>query len=321
MVARVQSSEVSLLPDASTASTWAVFESVWIRIQQSFGSGFLAEKQFRSSAADSLEDPPAVLNVFPFVLRAGYHCVKGPYRAANEDRCYVDCDNGVIVVADGMGGHEGGQLASETVVDVLPKRLVESLRSDCDAQVALRRAFRATVRRLDSLADENPKHAKMGCTLVASAIVGDTLHVAHLGDCRAYLVRNGAIQRLTGDHTYVQALKDAGLITEEEARMHPCRHMVLKWLGTKPLEEPLDVSSVPLEAGDRLLFATDGLTSAIDDRRLMRVLSHVSDPQRAAVKLVELALKRRSKDNVACVVVHVESSTECVPDEFLDQLK
>lgn len=230
-------------------------------------------------------------------------------RTANEDRCYANPQTGVLLIADGMGGHAGGALASHIAVETMPAMLESAAGSPVSnletMQAAVEAAAEATRQAMIRAAALHPRFGRMGCTLAAAMIVGDTLFVAHVGDCRCYHWRRGRLQQLTRDETVVQAMLDCGTITPQQARSHPWRHRVLNWLGTNELQAPPQISAHPLEPRDRILLTTDGLTDVLDEAAIRRILRGGRHPQAYVDRLVQLAVKRGALDNVSCILAEV----------------
>ncbi len=191
----------------------------------------------------------------PLHLRVGSRCVKGPIREVNEDRCYADQHGGLFVVADGMGGHIGGEQASQTVIEVIASRLGEMLvRGDLFAPVlaeAVRCAILAANQELIEMARVDVGLSGMGATAIVALVRNNQLLLCSVGDSRAYLFRQDQLQQLTVDDTLVQGLVSAGALTIGEAARHPMRHVLLHSVGTHKLEKPLQVAS------HRLRPATD----------------------------------------------------------------
>jgi protein phosphatase len=217
----------------------------------------------------------------------------GQVREGNED-AYLVLDP-LFAVADGMGGHRGGEVASSLALETV-QRLFEGEEGSLTDQVEL--ANRAVFER--SQADREV--SGMGTTLTAALIEGNRARLAHVGDSRAYLLRDGALTLLTEDHTLVHRMVQEGEITESEAEMHPHRSILTRALG---VEETLEVDEafVDLREGDRLLLCTDGLTSMVDDERIREVLSTVPDPREAAERLVRVANEAGGIDNITVVVL------------------
>jgi protein phosphatase len=219
----------------------------------------------------------------------------GRVREGNED-AYLLLDP-LYAVADGMGGHRGGEVASNLALETV-QRLFEADEGSLTDQVEL--ANRAVFER--SQADREV--SGMGTTLTAALIEGNRARLAHVGDSRAYLLRDGAFTLLTEDHTLVHRMVQEGEITESEAETHPHRSILTRALG---VEEGLlvDEAFVDLREGDRLLLCTDGLTAMVSDDRIREVLEGVRDPREAAERLVRAANEAGGIDNITVVVMDV----------------
>ncbi len=223
----------------------------------------------------------------------------GLIRQGNEDSGYAG--GHMLVVADGMGGHAAGELASATAVAVmadldhpgLGDHVLEDL-GDAIAQVH---------ERLVGVVSSSPDAAGMGTTITALAWEDDRLAIAHVGDSRAYLLRGGHLHQLTTDHTYVQTLVDAGRITAAEAAVHHKRNLLIKAVDGVHAVEP-DLSIRQVEVGDRYLLCSDGLSGVLKPTELQALLS-AGDPTGAVTALVDRALEAGAPDNVTCVVADV----------------
>ncbi len=240
-------------------------------------------------------------------FRSGSRCVKGPVRESNEDRCYADQRRGLFVVADGMGGHAGGEQASQTVIEVVAARLTELLDDAQATQADLAEAMLVAIARarqeLVHLAQIDVSLRGMGSTAVIGIVHRDQLLLCSVGDSRAYLLRHDDLCQLTVDDTLVQGLVRAGALTVGEAARHPMRHVLLHSVGTRELEKQLQVESHRLYDGDRLLFTSDGLTDVINDAELAELLGNCNDPHEAAVALADHAQEADARDNITCIVV------------------
>lgn len=238
-------------------------------------------------------------------LRVGARTDIGRLRERNEDAYLVE--EPLFAVADGMGGHRGGNVASALALETI--RGEGPLPADPEALVdRLRAANRAILQR--GAAD--PRLAGMGTTVTAALCDGERLHVLHVGDSRAYLFRDGSLRQLTEDHTLVQRMVREGRLTPEEAERHPQRSILTRALGVEGEVEP-DRVTVPLRPGDRVLLCTDGLTGMVDAARIEQVLRDEPDPQRAADLLVEEANRAGGDDNITVVVVDVEEAGNPAP--------
>jgi len=208
------------------------------------------------------------------------------------------------VVADGVGGNAAGEVASATAAYVV-SALASASRGQEPAEV-LRRAVELVHEQLRVGTASDPARTGMGTTLTALLIDGERCALAQVGDSRAYLLRDGVLTQITRDHTYVQTLVDAGVISREEARVHPRKNVVINALEAGTLAVP-DVTQVDLAVGDRFLLCSDGLTDLVDDDTLAYCLGAV-DPDDAVATLVQAALDAGGTDNVTALVSDVEDA-------------
>ncbi len=222
----------------------------------------------------------------------------GMVRSNNEDSGYAGPH--LLAMADGMGGHAGGDVASSLVIGSLVELDGESL-STRDASQALLDRINAANRQLGSQVRGNPRLDGMGTTLIAMLRARDTMVLAHIGDSRAFLLRDGEVTQITKDHSFVQNLVDEGRITSEEAKTHPQRSLVTRVLTGAADDEP-DLVVRQGRAGDRYLIASDGLTDYVARDTVDEVLREKEDPGECADTLVSLALRAGAPDNVTVVV-------------------
>jgi PPM family protein phosphatase len=216
-----------------------------------------------------------------------------------------------MIVADGMGGHAGGELASRMAISGLVKLVLAMpdwifrLDDNTVAKEATQRSKRR-FRHLNTLLIEHgrkdPDFRGMGTTLTAARSLGHHLQIVHVGDSRAYLLREACLHRLTRDHTFVQLLVDSGQLSKQEAANFGARHVLMNALGGFNEDVVVDVDQVELMSGDRLLLCSDGLTDLVDDDAIRRVLVEVGESAEACRRLVDLALARGGRDNVTVVV-------------------
>lgn len=226
----------------------------------------------------------------------------GCVRDHNEDSLVVAPP--LYVVCDGMGGHAAGEVASEIAVDVVASRAPD--RADA---AALGQAVEEANLAVIKAAREGVGRAGMGCTCTAAILEKERLVIAQVGDSRAYLLHHGKLQQLTRDHSLVADLVEAGQITEAEARVHPQRSVITRALGSDPRTQP-DLFEINVEAGDRLLLCSDGLSTMLEDDQIEKVLLDFSDPQRCAAQLVNEANGLGGYDNVTVIVVDVTGLAE-----------
>lgn len=237
----------------------------------------------------------------------------GRQRPNNEDSSlYWEPESGeefarkgrLAIVADGMGGYEGGQEASRLAVETVAE-IYRS--SESDPQRSLLDGFAAAHQEIQRYGTENPEFQGMGTTCTALSIVGRQLHFAHVGDSRLYLQRTGTISRLTRDHSYVSRLVESGIVRSEDAESHPQRHILTAALGSgRDIVPDAPERSVSLEDGDQLLLCTDGLWSLVADHELSAVLN-ANRPVESCGILVQMALDRGGPDNITVVVLRISA--------------
>ena len=222
----------------------------------------------------------------------------GHVRDHNEDSLIVVPP--LFAVADGMGGHEAGEVASELTI----KTLEELAPNHPDAQ-ALERAVEAANLNVLRAPSDGIGREGMGTTLTAAMVEGERLLIAQVGDSRAYLLHEGELQQLTRDHSLMMDLIEAGQITPEQARVHPNRSVITRAIGSDPNMKP-DIYELNIASGDRLLLCSDGLSTMLEDDEVQSIMRHTPDPQQCASNLVDAALQAGGYDNVTVVVVDVE---------------
>ena len=242
-------------------------------------------------------------------IRVGAATDVGRVRQRNEDS-YLTADP-LFAVADGLGGHQGGDVASRLALEV-----VSVVASDGGPEDGipdrLRRKVQEANRTVHQRASEEPDLAGMGTTLTAVVAGRGRLYLAHVGDSRAYLLRDGTLRALTDDHTLVQRLVDEGKLTPEEAAIHPQRSILTRALGIDE-EIEVDQAIVEVKPGDRILLCSDGLTSMVEETEVERIVSEDEDPQAASDRLVAAANEAGGQDNITTVVLDVVESEPAPP--------
>lgn len=223
----------------------------------------------------------------------------GRVRQGNEDSYLVQ--EPLFAVADGMGGHLGGEVASATAVETITAGSSESSPHDTSA---LARMVKSANSAIWEKAKGDPDLRGMGTTCTLALVENGTLHIAHVGDSRAYLLRSEELKQLTEDHTLVSRMVQEGRLAPEEAERHPQRSIITRALGAESDVE-VDEISTPLQEGDRVLLCSDGLTSMIDAGAVHEVLSRQRDPEAAVEELIEQALQAGGEDNVTVVLIDV----------------
>jgi protein phosphatase len=246
-------------------------------------------------------------------LRSAVGSDVGRRRENNQDSAVTSPR--ILAVADGMGGHAHGEVASTVAISAM-RDLDAQLRgvdlAGADLLAALRDAVDEAAARLTALAKQDPDLRGTGTTVVAFLVDGTRIGVLHLGDSRAYLLREGELHRLTRDHTLVQSLVDEGRISEEEAATHPRRSWLVKTLQDSSTPEP-DLFHVDGVPGDRYLICSDGVTAVLEDAQLQEVLAGVAEPEAAVAELIARANAGGGPDNITCIVADLVEGAE--PDD------
>ncbi|MFJ6480828.1 PP2C family protein-serine/threonine phosphatase [Streptomyces sp. NPDC091682] len=229
---------------------------------------------------------------------AGSH--KGMIREGNEDSGYAGPR--LLAIADGMGGQAAGEVASSEVISTLVQ--LDDDVPGSDILTSLATAVQRANDQLRVMVEEDPQLEGMGTTLTALLWTGQRLGLVHVGDSRAYLLRDGVLTQITQDHTWVQRLVDEGRITEEEATTHPQRSLLMRALGSGDIVEP-DLSIREVRAGDRYLICSDGLSGVVSHQTLEETLADYHGPRETVQSLIQLALRGGGPDNITCIVADV----------------
>src|SRR5690348_5667013 len=219
----------------------------------------------------------------------------GMLREGNEDSAYAG--SRLIAVADGMGGHVGGEIASAAAINTLRR-----LDTDVPAPEllgALEHAVKEANEKLHEIVEGDPSLQGMGTTLTAMLWSGSHIALVHIGDSRGYLLRNGELFQITHDHTLVQSLVDEGRLSLDEAASHPQRSLLLRALDGRNEVEP-DLSLREAQIGDRYLLCSDGLSGVVSAETIHQVLSNHEDPEQAIRQLIDLANRGGGPDNITC---------------------
>jgi protein phosphatase len=229
----------------------------------------------------------------------------GLVRKTNEDSFFADARLGLLMVADGMGGHAGGEVASRVAVATI-SALLKAGTPDGNAGGLIRGAIEQANTAILAEAEADPSLQGMGTTLVLAFCRGDSIHLAHVGDSRAYLIRDGSIQRLTEDHSLVAQMVKAGQLTAEEAPHYHLRNVVTRSLGNQKIAEP-DLSVVEWNPGDFLLLCSDGLTNMVQESELRSLISRGGvDLERSCRQAIDLANQNGGRDNITAVLAYHE---------------
>jgi protein phosphatase len=247
---------------------------------------------------------------------------KGKKRKNNEDYFFVESELGLMIVADGMGGHQSGEVASKLATDLCTEQLKRSLqtghvpvfihvnpKSEFDKRtLLLGDCVKFSNVAVHEAAQNNPAHKSMGTTLVAALWLDDKLAVAHVGDSRLYRIRNGDISQCTMDHTFIQEQINKGLIYPEDAEKSEMKNMLLRSVGIEEDVE-VDLIEVELEPNDYVLLCSDGLTKMLSDDQIIKFFEKESDPQKIVDALINEANNKGGLDNVTAVVGKLEGGS------------
>jgi PPM family protein phosphatase len=233
-------------------------------------------------------------------LRYAVRSDVGLLREGNEDSAYAGPH--LLAIADGMGGHAAGEVASSVAISALAG-LDDDVPADhmLDALAAAVASANST---LHEMSVEDPSVEGMGTTLTALLWSGGTIAICHIGDSRAYLLRDGEFHQITRDHTLVQSLVDDGRLSPAQAATHPQRSLVMRALQSGTEAEP-DLSTIPAQAMDRFLLCSDGLSDVVSEDTLRDTLTRYTDRDQAVTQLIELAIRGGGPDNITCIVADV----------------
>jgi protein phosphatase len=240
---------------------------------------------------------------------------RGMRREHNEDSFLVDGERGFFVVCDGVGGLNAGEVASRMAVDMINQYMsrpgveAEPFVGTYDDRVSdeanrLASAVRLANQAIYESARGNPQLQGMGTTVAAALVRGDRMSIAHAGDSRVYMVRAGAIEQLTDDHSLVQEQVRKGLISQAAARDSNIKNVITRALGIEPAVE-IDLDDVALAGGDRIVLCSDGLSTMVEDEAIRETVLRENRPDRACKRLIDLANEGGGKDNITVIVIHV----------------
>ena len=247
------------------------------------------------------------------IIQYGCRTDVGQVRDHNEDSLLVESP--LFAVADGMGGHAAGEVASEIAVQSLREngpRVANAEWLGKAVEQANTDVLRAAI--------EGKGKQGMGTTMTAAVIEGEQLVVAQVGDSRAYLLHNGKLQQITRDHSFMADLIEQGQITPAEARVHPNRSLITRALGSDP-EMVADQYEIRAEAGDRLLLCSDGLSGMIEDSIIEGILNETKDPQKCANTLVEQANAHVGQDNITVIVADIEGQSAKIKKKAINKTR
>jgi protein phosphatase len=239
------------------------------------------------------------------ILRFAVRTDVGRRRQANEDAYAIESEVGLFLVADGMGGHRAGQVASRMASEATLRAASEARESPESLLERAARVVAAANREVFDTAQGDSELAGMGTTLVVLVVEGTRAVVAHVGDSRAYRVRDGDIEQLTVDHSVVADLVSRGEISEAESQNHPHRHVLTRAVGVGRSVEA-DLSEISLAPGDAYVLCSDGLTGLVTDEEIAKEVSEGDDLEAVSERLVTRANERGGNDNITVVLVHCD---------------
>lgn len=236
----------------------------------------------------------------------GYQTDKGRLREINEDALFLDDTAGLYLVADGVGGHNAGELASITAVREIGTLFSQSPPTGSDDALGhyFQELLNAVNLKIYQMALSDPETSGMATTLLLMYLKNDKAYVANVGDSRAYLIRGGEIYQISEDHTYVQGLVKSGTLTKEEALIHPERHMITKAMGVEPQVSP-DFYQFELIPEDVILLCTDGLYTEVHEKDMVLLAADAVNMNRLAETFVNQANANQGKDNITVICIRI----------------
>lgn len=235
------------------------------------------------------------------MMKIAYKTDVGLVREGNEDSLHVDEKAGLLIVADGIGGHQAGEVASQMAVEIIASMLKDgSEKQDTIRKLIIEAIFKTNEDIIHAAAKDISLQG-MGTTIVLALCTDKKIHIAHVGDSRAYLIRQNKIEQVTEDHSVVTQLLKAGKITQQEARHHHLGNIITQSLGIRSYLAP-DFNSFTWSTGDYLLLCSDGLTDMVDDEKIEETILEQIDLDTKCNKLVELAKKAGGKDNITIIL-------------------
>jgi serine/threonine protein phosphatase PrpC len=240
-------------------------------------------------------------------LRVGYLTDIGKVREINQDYLFASQELGLFMVADGMGGHAAGEKASQTAVQIITEHLTPLVHSTPNGQFLdeIQGAIQEANRQIINASMEDTSMRGMGTTATVIVTRDGSMYVGHVGDSRAYLIRNRRIDQITDDHSIVAQLVRARAITPQEAARHPYRNVITRCLGMQ-VDLEADTQQRELKSGDRLLICSDGLSGLVSDDEMLQHVVSSDEPQKTCEDLVQLALERGGSDNISVVLIYNE---------------
>lgn len=227
----------------------------------------------------------------------------GKVRSINQDACFVsENELSYIVVADGMGGHKAGEVASRTAIESIRSFLTSDRVNNCkDMSQCLTDCVECANREIYKMASQNDDYSGMGTTIVICYFAGDKVYIANVGDSRAYLIRHGVINQITTDHSVVQELFESGKIKRSEMRNHPNKNLITRVAGTQ-YSVKCDIFTIKPEKDDVIILCSDGLSNMLEDEQILDICTNTSNTDNAVKKLIDEANMAGGHDNITVAV-------------------
>lgn len=232
----------------------------------------------------------------------------GLRRTNNEDTLYSGNIHGwnLFIVADGVGGRNAGEVASRIAVDCVVEYLTQFKSMEepnCDMKEVLKQAMKIANDKVFNIANKNEEYSGMGTTMSALLTKGDIMVLGHVGDSRIYFFRDGELEQLTSDHSYVADLLRTGVITKEEAKIHPKKNYIYRNLGNEK-EVDVDIDCKEFKINDKLMLCSDGLSDQIEDDEILDIFLNENDPEVCIKTMIQLVLERGGFDNISAIIIH-----------------
>ncbi|MCF6137057.1 Stp1/IreP family PP2C-type Ser/Thr phosphatase [Pseudalkalibacillus berkeleyi] len=246
------------------------------------------------------------------MLKAFFQTDQGKVRAHNEDNgavIHISASDVFAVVADGMGGHNAGDVASQMAVNYMNDHLHTYMNDHDDTKSTIHSLIEGANNNIYSYAEKNPECRGMGTTIVIVRANQSELHIGHVGDSRCYKIEGSTITQLTDDHTLVNELVKSGQITHEEAEYHPRRHVVLRALGTDPSVD-IDDLHYEWQSGDYLLLCSDGLSNKVSNQSIVDVVTSSASLEDKGNQLVSMANEAGGEDNITLILLYNDDNSE-----------
>ena len=235
-------------------------------------------------------------------IEYGIRSDRGKVRTSNEDACIASAESGMFLVADGMGGHAAGEVASQIAASTI-EEIISGANRELNPEVLLRRAVEQANRRVYEAQMLKREYRGMGSTLTVLTLRKNRYYIAQVGDSRAYVLRNGILDQQTQDHSLVWPLYKSGALRKEDISRHPQKNFITRSIGTYPQVEA-DFKKGDAQEGDIFLLCSDGLTDVLSDQDILEVLSDNSkNPQQSSDRLIDAANRAGGPDNITAVVV------------------